>query len=97
MNPAYLGQLFRKTYGVYFRDYFRQVRINEAKKRLRQTDMRVYEIADDVGFENPDYFVTQFRKEVGMTPMNYRKKVQKDVRKEKNRNQNEDNHEAIPY
>lgn len=99
MNPAYLGQLFRKTYGVYFRDYFRQVRINEAKKRLRQTDMRVYEIADDIGFENPDYFVTQFRKEVGMTPMNYRKKVRKKLSQDKDldKDQDGDNHEAVSY
>lgn len=83
MNSAYLGQLFKKTYGIYFKDYFRQVRINESKKRLRQTDMRVYEIADDVGFDNPDYFVTQFRKEVGMTPMNYRKEFYAEFKKEK--------------
>lgn len=97
MNPAYLGQLFRKTYGVYFRDYFRQVRINEAKKRLRQTDMRVYEIADDVGFENPDYFVTQFKKEVGMTPMKYRKEIQKNLSEGKSLDQDGENHEAISY
>lgn len=83
MNPAYLGQLFKKEYGVYFRDYNRQVRINEAKKRLRQTDLRVYEIAEEVGFENPDYFVTQFRKEVGMTPTRYRKEYFKSLRESK--------------
>ncbi|MRH42793.1 response regulator [Aquibacillus halophilus] len=75
MNPVYMGQLFKKTYGVYFKDYFLQVRINEAKKMLRQTDLRIYEIAENVGFSNPDYFVTQFEKTVGATPTKYRNKV----------------------
>lgn len=97
MNPAYLGQLFKKEYGIYFRDYNRQVRINEAKKRLRQTDLRVYEIAEEVGFENPDYFVTQFRKEVGMTPMNYRKEFFKSLRRNNLSQKDGDNHEAVPY
>lgn len=97
MNPAYLGQLFKKTYGIYFRDYFRQVRINAAKKKLRQTDMRVYEIADDIGFDNADYFITQFRKEVGMTPMNYRNKFYKKQNDDKYLEKNGDDHEAIPY
>src|SRR5690606_27608226 len=42
INPVYLGQLFKKTYDVYFNDYLLQVRIQEAKKMLRQTDLRIY-------------------------------------------------------
>jgi len=75
MNPVYLGQLFKKTYGIYFKDYILQVRINAAKKMLRQTDMRVYQVAESVGIGNADYFVTQFEKIVGMTPTQYRNKI----------------------
>ncbi|MGN7940345.1 response regulator [Virgibacillus sp. 6R] len=75
MNPVYMGQLFKKTYGMYFKDYLLQVRIKEAKKKLRQTDMRVYQVAEVVGFSNSDYFVTQFEKITGMTPTQYRKKI----------------------
>lgn len=73
MNPVYMGQLFKKTYGVYFKDFLLKLRIDEAKKLLRQTDMRVYEIAEKVGFNNSDYFVTQFEKMAGKTPSQYRK------------------------
>lgn len=73
INPVYMGQLFKKTYGVYFKDYVLQVRIQEAKRLLRQSDMRIYEVAERVGFNNPDYFVTQFEKTVGKTPSQYRK------------------------
>lgn len=72
MNSVYLGQLFKKHYGQYFNDYVLELRINEAKKLLRQTDQRVYEIAERVGFKNSDYFVTQFEKIVHMTPTEYR-------------------------
>lgn len=72
MNPTYLGQIFKKAYGVYFREYLMNLRINEAKRLLRQTDLCVYEIAERVGFNNPEYFVTQFEKVVKMTPAEYR-------------------------
>ncbi|MGP4041458.1 response regulator transcription factor [Gracilibacillus sp. D59] len=75
MNPVYMGQLFKKTYGVYFKDYILTVRMDEAKKLLRTTDLKVYEVAEKVGFNNPDYFVTQFEKIGGTTPSQYRKKL----------------------
>ncbi|SEN88845.1 two component transcriptional regulator, AraC family [Amphibacillus marinus] len=75
MNPVYLGQLFKKTYGVYFKDYLLQVRIEKAKQILRQTDMRIYQVAEAVGFGSPDYFVTQFEKIEGSTPSKYRQGI----------------------
>jgi len=75
MNPVYLGQLFRKTYGIYFKDYLLQVRINEAKKLLRQSELKIYEIAERVGFSNTDYFVTMFGRFEKKTPSEYRNKL----------------------
>lgn len=72
MNSVYLGQLFKRTYGTYFNDYVLQLRVNEAKRLLRLTDHRVYEIADKVGFNNVEYFVSQFEKLERMTPTEYR-------------------------
>jgi Response regulator containing CheY-like receiver domain and AraC-type DNA-binding domain len=75
MNPVYLGQLFKKTYGVYFNEFLLQLRVNEAKKLLRLTDLRIYEIAEKVGFSSADYFVTQFEKAERMKPTTYRKQL----------------------
>ncbi len=75
LNPVYLGQLFKKTYGVYFNEYLLQIRIAEAKRQLRQTDRKVYEIAANVGFGNSDYFVCQFEKVVGRTPTEYKNAI----------------------
>lgn len=72
MNPVYLGQLFKKSYGMYFNDFVLQLRIHEAKRLLRQTEKRVYEIAQTVGFDNADYFVCKFEKVEGRTPTAYR-------------------------
>ncbi|WP_082651899.1 response regulator transcription factor [Gorillibacterium timonense] len=79
LNPVYLGQLFKKTYGVYFNDYLLQLRIAAAKKLLRQTDRRIYEVAEQVGFGNADYFVTQFEKLEHLTPSEYRNRLKKDA------------------
>jgi two-component system response regulator YesN len=75
MNPVYLGQLFRKNYGVYFNEYLLSLRIEEAKRLLRQTKKRMYEIAELVGFQNADYFATQFEKLEKMTPTDYRNQM----------------------
>lgn len=74
LNPAYLGQLFKKKYGVYFNEYLQQLRITEAKKLLRIKDFRIYEVAERVGFNNSDYFITQFEKLEQMSPSEYRNK-----------------------
>ncbi|MCK0473146.1 response regulator transcription factor [Halalkalibacter sp. APA_J-10(15)] len=78
MNPVYMGQLFKKAYGMYFKEYLLEVRIEEAKRLLRQTNLRVYEIAEKVGFQSPDYFVTQFEKIKKMTPTEYRNQILKE-------------------
>ncbi|OMF19792.1 DNA-binding response regulator [Paenibacillus sp. FSL H8-0548] len=76
VNPVYLGQLFKKTYGTYFNEFLLQLRVSEAKKLLRQSlNMRIYEIAEKVGFSTADYFVTQFEKLEHMTPTEYRNKL----------------------
>lgn len=75
MNPVYLGRLFRKSYGRYFNDYVLQLRVEEAKKLLRQTDLKMYEIAARVGFQNADYFVTQFEKLEKVSPTEYRNRL----------------------
>ncbi|SDX98570.1 response regulator [Paenibacillus sp. CF384] len=72
MNPVYLGQLFKKSYGMYFNEFLLQIRIQEAKSQLRQTDKKIYEIAANVGFGNADYFVCQFEKVEGKTPTEYK-------------------------
>ena len=73
VNSAYLGQLFRKKYGCSFKDYLNKQRIDEAAKLLLRTDMKIYEIAEAVGYKDVDYFVNKFIIAKGCTPAKYRK------------------------
>ncbi len=75
INSSYLGQIFRKKYGQSFKDYLTNFRINEAAKLLRNTDRRVSEIAEEVGYRDGDYFIRKFIELKGCTPSRFRKSV----------------------
>jgi len=72
INNVYLGQLFKKKYGMFFSDYLNELRIKEAVKLLETTELRVYAIAEKVGFHNADYFINKFVQLKGITPHQYR-------------------------
>ncbi|MFD3261266.1 response regulator [Paenibacillus lentus] len=75
LHPFYLGQLFRKSTGLYFNDYVHQVRIEAAKRRLEASCCKIADIALSVGYNDTDYFVQQFKKLTGCTPSSYRKNM----------------------
>ncbi|QYR23249.1 response regulator transcription factor [Paenibacillus sp. sptzw28] len=72
-NSAYLGKLFKNATGEYFNTYLDKVRIEKAKELLEQ-GMKVYQVAEKVGYTNVDYFHSKFRKYEGSSPSAYRKK-----------------------
>lgn len=72
MNPVYLGQLFKKATGMQFNDYLNYVRIEEAKKLLRQTNMKVVEISKVVGYKDPKYFVQKFKATTNISPSSFK-------------------------
>ena len=71
-NSAYLGKMFKNTTGEYFNTYLDKVRIDKAKNFLKQ-GMKVYQVAEKVGYTNVDYFHSKFKKYVGTSPSNFRK------------------------
>jgi two-component system response regulator YesN len=73
-SSAYLGKLFKDYTGEYFNTYLDRVRINKAKEFLAQ-GMKVYQVAEKVGFAYVDYFHAKFKKYVGMSPSLYRSSV----------------------
>lgn len=75
INSAYLGQVFRKKYGCSFKDYLNEQRLNEAAKLLRKSDMKIYEVAEMVGYKDVDYFVNKFIEAKGCTPTKYKKNM----------------------
>lgn len=77
VNSAYLGQLFRKKYGQSFKDYLNNYRIEQAAAKLLRTDDKIYQIAQDVGYKDLDYFINRFIAAKGCTPAKFRKQVGK--------------------
>ncbi|CDD65847.1 putative uncharacterized protein [Firmicutes bacterium CAG:882] len=73
-NSAYLGKIFNKNVGESFNSYVDQVRINHAIELLMDNKLKVYEIAERVGYKNVDYFHKKFKKYVGVSPAEYRNK-----------------------
>ena len=73
INNAYLGQIFKKKYGMSFKDYLTDYRIKEAAKMLIRTDEKIIRIAEEVGYKDSDYFVQKFIERMGCTPSHYRR------------------------
>lgn len=75
INSSYLGQIFRKKYGQSFKDYLNNQRIREACRQLLNTDKRINQIAEDVGYRDTDYFICKFIEVKGCSPSRFRKKA----------------------
>lgn len=73
MNPNYISQLFKKELGCGYRAYLNQVRVEKAKKYLRQTNEPISVVAELVGFSDYRIFTKIFKGIVGVTPSQFRK------------------------
>ena len=76
-NSNYLGKIFRKEMGDSFNNILDTIRIANAKRLLLETDMKVYQISEQVGYSNIDYFYLKFKKYVGISPKEYKKEMEK--------------------
>lgn len=73
INGSYFSWLFSNLEGETFTEYLTKVRINEAKKLLKgERTIRVYEIAEMVGYRDYRNFSKAFKRHVGLTPLRYR-------------------------
>lgn len=72
ISTGYLSKLFLDQVGNNFKDYLNMIRLNKAKELLKTTDKKIYEVADDIGFNDSYYFSSWFKKVVGVTPTTFR-------------------------
>lgn len=72
-SPNYLGQLFRAELGEGFNEYVTNVRMEKAKQLLRDPKVKVYEVAQMIGYKDLTYFGKQFKEFTGLTAGDYRK------------------------
>lgn len=75
LNPSYFSNLFKKETGESVTAYIQNLRVKKAKLLLKSTDMKVFEIAQAVGFNDSNYFTHMFNKIAGLSPKEYRKRT----------------------
>ncbi|MCR5421707.1 MAG: response regulator [Lachnospiraceae bacterium] len=74
ISPYYFSKLFKEETGENFIEYLTSVRINKAKQLITGSDMSMKEICTSVGYSDPNYFSRIFKKNVGLTPTEYKEK-----------------------
>ncbi|SDT16821.1 Helix-turn-helix domain-containing protein [Paenibacillaceae bacterium GAS479] len=72
-SPNYLGSLFKEETGKNFSEHLIEQRMRRAGELLLGTRLRVYEIADRIGYRYMPYFSRQFKETFGVTPNEYRR------------------------
>mgnify|MGYP000966759828 CR=1 FL=1 len=73
-SKTYFSRIFTEETGDNFINYLTNVRIERAKELLKNTDMKIYEICEKVGYPNIEHFSRTFKKIVGVSPLQYKNK-----------------------
>lgn len=79
MSKNYLCRLFKETAGCTLWDYLTMIRIEHAKELLEKSAMGTGEIALAVGYDNPGYFSSVFKKKTGISPKDFRDRIRNRV------------------
>ncbi|WP_028550913.1 response regulator transcription factor [Paenibacillus sp. UNC451MF] len=72
ISAGYFSGIFKKETKMTFVNYLMHIRMEAAKELLRTTDLKTFEIAEKVGYAEPNYFSFSFRKHVGVSPKEYK-------------------------
>ncbi|TYP70676.1 two-component system response regulator YesN [Paenibacillus methanolicus] len=78
ISAGYFSSVFKKETKLTFVAYLMNIRMEAAKELLRATDLKAFEIAERVGFSDPNYFSFCFKKQVGISPKEYRNRSQEE-------------------
>ena len=73
LNSDYFSKLFKKETGQNFSRYLVNLRISKAKELIENTDLKIYEVAEKVGYPNLSYFSRIYKKYTGINPTDNRK------------------------
>lgn len=72
-SVSYLQRTFKREVGYSPSQYLMMIRMRKGEKLLIGTDESIGKIAEQIGFENRDHFITRFKKYMGISPLQYRK------------------------
>lgn len=74
-TPSYICRIFKNNTGIRITEYLNQVRIEKAKKLIKQTNLKVHEISEMVGFARVSYFCTTFKKVTGIKVSDFKESL----------------------
>ena len=72
LSPNHFSTIFSQECKTTFIEYLTNVRLENAKRLMRETDMKGYDIAYECGFSDPHYFSYIFKKNTGLSPREYK-------------------------
>lgn len=75
INPYYFSHLFKKKTGENYQHFLTELRVSRAKKLLEETDLKIYEVCDLVGYSDMNNFNRVFERTVGVKPSEYKKSI----------------------
>lgn len=75
LNPTYICDLFKMVSKQNYMDFLQEIRIDKAVSLLENSDLKISQIAEAIGYNDANYFAKAFKRIVGMTPNEFRSKV----------------------
>lgn len=76
-SASHISHLFKKNSGMTIRAYCNKLKLEKAKQLLSNTSLPVTNVAVETGFHDASYFINLFRKKYGISPLAYRKNIDK--------------------
>lgn len=73
VTSSYLSKVLKKETGLSFIEYLTSIRINKAMDIMKDPTIKIYDVAELVGYSNQHYFCRAFKKIIGVSPMEYKK------------------------
>lgn len=74
MNKTYVSETFKQKTGLSLVEYLTRVKMEKAKKLIKGSGLKTYEIGDKLGYKDIEYFSKLFKKYTGMSPTEFRQK-----------------------
>jgi len=75
LSPGYLSRVLKQQTGLSFVDYLTRLRATKAAQVMLDPSVKIYEVAESVGFASQHYFSRAFKRVLGLAPVDYRKGV----------------------
>lgn len=74
VSPNKVSVILKSEFQLSFKSYLNQIRLEEARRLLRESDRQIADIAHLLGYNNPSHFTRTFKQYIGISPGEYRKK-----------------------